>query len=53
MVGDDCQTKIKKDVKGELEELKFVFREKSISGVIKTLFLFYKSHKKEFKKWNK
>ena len=53
MVGDDCQPKIKRDLKEELDELKFVMRKKSLSEVVETLFLFYKAHKKEFKEWNK
>ncbi len=51
MVGDECPTKVKKPLKEELDELKFVMRAKSISQVIENLFLFYKSHKPEYRKW--
>jgi len=53
MVGDDCPVKVKKDIKEEIDELRFVMRKKSLSQVIATLLLFYKDNKKTFKEWKK
>ena len=50
MVSDDCQPKVKRHVKEELEGLDFV-RKHSFSKIVEILLLFYKDHKKEFIKW--
>ena len=50
MVSGDCQTRIKRRVKEDLQNLDFV-RKDSDSDIVETLISFYKSHKSLFDKW--
>lgn len=46
-MAEDCQTRIKKEVKKRLDELDFVRRKESYSETISTLIDFYCNHNKQ------
>jgi len=52
-MGEDCQTRVCKDVLKRLDELKNVDRKLSYSKRIETLLNFYDKHKKEYEIWMK
>jgi hypothetical protein len=53
MVGEDCQVRIKKLIKQDLENLEFVRKKHSYSQIVNLLICFYKDNKGGFEKWQK